>query len=76
MGDLITPYKSLKESCGKAEVSLFSQVTLIGQEALNCARGGSGWILGKVSSLKELSERGVDKLTVGLYDLSCLFQPL
>ena len=29
------------------EVSLFSQVTVIGSDvmALSCARGGSGWIL-------------------------------
>jgi len=35
-------------------VSLFSQVTAIGQEdtALSCTRGGSGWILGEISSPK------------------------
>jgi len=35
-------------------VDLFSQVIVIGQEemASSCARGGFGWILGKISSLK------------------------
>ena len=35
-------------------VSLFSKVTAVGQEiiALGCARGGSGWILGKNYSQK------------------------
>ena len=49
-GDFITLYNSLKEARW-GEVSLFSQVTVTGQEvmALSCSRGGSGWILGKTS---------------------------
>ena len=53
-GDLIL-YNHLKECCGKVEVGLFSQVTVIGREGMasSCARGGSGWILGKISYQKE-----------------------
>ena len=42
--------------CGEAGASLF-QVTVIGREVMasSCARGGSGWILGK----KIISERSV-----------------
>ena len=44
----------LKGGYGKVEVSLFSKVTVIEQEAmdLSCARGDSGWISGKISSQK------------------------
>ena len=40
---------------GEMGVGLFSQVTAIVQEGLtsSCARGGSGWILGNISSQKE-----------------------
>ena len=54
-GDLITLYSALRGSCGEVEISVFSQVVAIGQEgmALSCTRGGSGWMLGKISSPKE-----------------------
>ena len=52
------PHRSLhcpEGGCGELGVSLCSQVTVIGQEVMasNCTRGGSGWILGNVSSPKE-----------------------
>ena len=36
-----------KKFCSKMGVGLFSQVTVLGQEALSCTRGGLGWILGR-----------------------------
>jgi len=41
-------------------VGLFSQVTVIGEKVMasSCTRGGSGWILGRISSLKEWSGTG------------------
>ena len=47
--------------------------------ALSCSRGGSGWILRKFLLRKsgntlEFSGHGGDQLTVGLGDLSDLFQ--
>jgi len=49
-GDLIPFYNSLKE----VRVSFFSQIAAMEQErmASNCARGGSDWMLGKISSQK------------------------
>jgi len=43
---------SLKGGCGKVRVSFCSQVTAIGQEVMasSCARGGSGCVLGEVST--------------------------
>jgi len=40
---------NLKRGCSDLTVSLFSEVTVIGQEvmALRCVRGGSDWILWK-----------------------------
>ena len=53
-GDFIAPYNSLKRGC-EVGISLFLQVTVVEQEVMasSCARGGSGWILGKCSSPKE-----------------------
>ena len=59
---LITLYNSPKGSCGKVGVSHFSQVTAIGQEgmALSYARGGSGWVLGNISSQKKWWNTGTN----------------
>jgi len=45
-----------KGGCGEVGVSLFSWVTAIGKEVMasSCTRRGSGWILGKKNSQKEL----------------------
>ena len=46
---------SLKGGSCEVGVGLFTQVTEMGQEGMasSCARGGSGWILRKISTLKE-----------------------
>ena len=45
-GDLIVLCRNLKGDCSKVGVSLFPQVTAIGQEVmtLNCGKGDSSWI--------------------------------
>ena len=48
-------YNDLNGDCSELGVGLFCQVTAKGQEgmALSCAKGDSGWILGKISLPKE-----------------------
>ena len=53
-GDLIALATTSLHVVVKTLVGHFSQVIAIGQEemALNCTKGGSGWILGKISPKK------------------------
>ena len=54
-GDFIALYSYLKEGCGRVEINLSSQLSVIGLEGMasGCTRGGSGWILGRIYFPKE-----------------------
>lgn len=60
-------YGWLKRGWSEVGVTLCSQVTAIRQEVMasSCAREGSGWILGEISTLKEWTATGSAQGVVG-----------